>query len=104
MIIAGVAVQEPAPAPLAALLRPMSASSSLLGHFHAAAFGYHPLRKGFVELEPLVKRLFETGGLEGVLHLLADDRPNLGAGDSEFTRGACWIGPLGQFLSAEGKL
>jgi len=103
-IIAGVAVQSPAPAPLAPFVRSIKADSSLLGHFHAAAFGYHPLRKGYVELETLVKRLFETGGLQGVLHLLADDRPAMGSGESEFTRGACWIGPLGRFLSAEENL
>jgi anti-anti-sigma factor len=98
-IVAGVASQMPVPASLAPLLRPIAADSCLLGHFHAAAFGYHPLRKGYVELEPLVRRLFETGGLQGVLHLLADDRPGMGAGESEFTRGACWIGPIGRFLS-----
>jgi len=103
-IIAGVAAQTPAPAVLAPLLRPINADPCLVGHFHAAAFGYHPLRKGYVELEALVKRLFETGGLQGVLHLLADDRPGMGAGESEFTRGACWIGPLGRFLSAEESL
>lgn len=104
VLIAGVAVNQPAPAPLAELLRPMNADASLLGHFHAAAFGYHPLRKGYVEMEPLVKRLFEAGGLQGVLHLLSDDRANMGAGDSELTRGACWIGPLGQYLSGEENL
>ena len=103
-VVTGVATQSPAPAALAPLLRPVNADSRLLGHFHAAAFGYHPLRKGFVELEPLVKRLFEGGGIQGILHLLADDRPGASAGESEFTRGACWIGPLGRFLSAEETL
>ncbi len=103
-VIAGIATQIPAPAALAPLLRPMHADSHLLGHFHAAAFGYHPLRKGYVELDPLVKRLFETGGLQGVLHLLADDRPGVGAGESEFTRGACWVGPLGRYLTAKEAL
>lgn len=103
-IIAGVAVHPPAPTTLAPLLRPINADPCLLGHFHAAAFGYHPLRKGYVDLDSLVKRLFETGGLQGVLHLLADDRPSVGGGESEFTRGACWIGPLGRFLSAEENL
>jgi len=104
VIIAGVAARSPVPASLASLLRPVGSDPSLLGHFHAAAFGYHPLRKGFVELEPIVKRLFETGGLQGVIHLLTDDRPGVGAGESEFTRGACWIGPLGRFPAAEEVL
>jgi len=104
VIISGVAAQAPVPPPLAALLRPITPGSTMLGHFHAAAFGYHPLRKGYVELEPLVKRLFETGGLQAVLHLLSDDRAGSGAGDSELTRGACWIGPIGRFLTAEEDL
>jgi anti-anti-sigma factor len=103
-VIAGVAAQPPAPATLAPLLRPMIADPCLLGHFHAAAFGYRPLRKGYVELEPLVKRQFESGGLQGVLHLLTDDRAGAGTGESEFTRGACWIGSLGRFLSSEETL
>ncbi len=103
-VVAGVAAQSPAPAMLAPLLRPINGDPSLMGHFHAAAFGYHPLRKGYVELDALVKRLFETGGLQGVLHLLVDDRPGMGGGESEFTRGACWVGPLGRFLSAEENL
>ncbi len=103
-VIAGVASKAPAPAALASLLRPVNAEPCLLGHFHAAAFGYHPLRKGYVELDTLVKRLFETGGLQGVLHLLADDRQGVGAGESEFTRGACWIGPLERYLSVEETL
>lgn len=103
-IIAGVAVRSPSPPALAALLRPVKTDSDLLGHFHAAAFGYHPLRKGYVELEGAVKRLFDSGGLQGVLHLLADDRPGAGAGESEFTRGACWVGPLERVLSPEESL
>jgi anti-anti-sigma factor len=100
-IVAGVAAKVPVPESLISLLRPITADSCLLGHFHAAAFGYHPLRKGHVEMDTLVRRLFETGGLQGVLHLLSDDRPGIGAGQSEFTRGACWVGPLGRFLTGE---
>ena len=103
-VIVGVAARSPAPAALVPLLRTVNVDPCLLGHFHGAAFGYHPLRKGYVELEPLVKWLFETGGLQGVLHLLTDDRPGVGAGESEFTRGACWIAPLERFLSAEEAL
>ncbi len=102
-VVAGVAAHPPVAEVLASVLRPMNLDS-LLGHFHAAAFGYHPLRKGYVELAPLVNRLFESGGLQGVVHLLADNRPGAGAGESEFTRGACWIAPLGRFLCTEESL
>ena len=103
-IIAGVVMHSTAPADQTPFLRPLSSDPAQLGHFHAAAFGYHPLRKGYAEMEPLVKQLFETGGLQGVLHMLADNRAGIGAGESEFTRGACWIGSIGRFLAAEENL
>jgi anti-anti-sigma factor len=76
------------------LLRPLSKNSDLRGHFHAAAFSYRPVKKGSVELKATVSTLFENTSLQGVLHLLADDREIEGAGESEFVRGACWISPI----------
>ena len=32
--------------------------------------------------------------LQAVLHLLHDDREITGGGESEFVRGACWVGPI----------
>ena len=65
-----------------------------MGHFHAAAFRFRPLRKGIIDLGETVAKLFEPEQLLGVLHLLNDDRGVSGAGESEFVTGACWIGPL----------
>jgi len=79
---------------LSALLRPLRAGGALAGHFHAAAFSYRPLQKGEIELVPTVSTLFEAETLEGVLHLLSDDRAISGAGQSEFVRGACWMAPI----------
>lgn len=72
-------------------LRPQG--ENILGHFHAAAFPYRPLRKGRIALSETVTSLFETQGLQTVLHLISDPREPGGAGESEFTRGACWIAP-----------
>jgi len=99
-LVAGVAAQE-APAGIAAQMRPLGA---VFGHFHAAAFGYHPLQKGRIDLRPTVARLFDTGGLKAVLHLLNDDRGPTGAGESELLRGACWISPITRVLSPEETL
>jgi hypothetical protein len=33
--------------------------------------------------------------LQGILHLLNDDREILGVGQSELTRGVCWLGRIG---------
>jgi len=45
-------------------------------------------------MKTTVSTLFEAETLQGVLHLLNDDREITGAGQSEFVRGACWIGPI----------
>jgi anti-anti-sigma factor len=73
-------------------LRPLA--GGLLAHAHAAVFPYRPIRKGGIPLEETVRGLFESGGMQTVLHLLNDNREPDGAGDSEFTRGACWVAPI----------
>jgi anti-anti-sigma factor len=98
-VIAGIASDSPPPE-ISHLLRPMTPDGAMMGHFHAAAFGYHPLQKGRIDLATTVSKLFDTGGLQGVLHLLCDDRPASGAGESEFLRGACWFGPIDRFVTA----
>ena len=81
------------------LVRPLAKNCDLAGHFHAASFSYHPLKKGETNLKEAARRLFEVENLEGVLHLLNDERES-GAGQSEFFRGACWIGSIAK-ISAE---
>ena len=46
--------------------------------------------------------LFESAVLQGVLHLLGDDREPSGVGQSEFVRGACWLGPIA-VIEREGR-
>jgi anti-anti-sigma factor len=75
-------------------LRPLNGDREVLGHFHAAAFPFHSFKKGRLELKETVRTLFDGGGLLGVLHLVNDDREIVGIGQSEFTRGACWLGPI----------
>jgi len=36
-----------------------------------------------------------------VLHLLRDDRPTIGAGESELFGGACWLGPIESAIAME---
>ncbi len=92
-MVVGVALGAEQPA-LSSLLRPLGAAAWPAGHFHAAAFSYRPLPKGRIELTPTVTMLFTAETLQGVLHLLNDDRPTVGAGQSEFVRGACWVAPI----------
>jgi anti-anti-sigma factor len=78
--------------PLSSMLRPLGPAAGPEGHFHAAAFSYRPLKKGSIDLKSTVTTLFETETLQGVLHLLSDRREAAGPQQSEFVRGACWIG------------
>jgi anti-anti-sigma factor len=92
-VVVGVAVRSDQPA-LRPLLRPLGNTAWPTGHFHAAAFSYRPLPKAQIELTPTVTTLFTVETLQGVLHLLNDDRATVGAGQSEFVRGACWAAPI----------
>jgi anti-anti-sigma factor len=92
-LVAGVAQRRGGPLS-AHHVRPLDAAGEIEGHFHAAAFPFHPFKKGRLELKDTVRTLFEAGGPLGLLHLLHDDREIVGVGQSEFTRGACWVAPL----------
>jgi anti-anti-sigma factor len=83
---------------LTPLVRPLGKEQWPAGHFHAAAFTYRPLQKGALDMKTTVSTLFEAETLQGVLHLLNDDREIIGAGQSEFVRGACWIGPITEIV------
>jgi anti-anti-sigma factor len=97
-LVAGVVARTQRPE-LAAWLRPLRKEGGALGHFHAAAFSYRPLQKGAIDLVSTVTGLFEGESLQGVLHLLADDRELVGVGESELIRGACWIAPIGEIVA-----
>jgi len=73
-------------------LRPIG--HNVAGHVHAAAFRFRPVRKGVIDLAETVSALFQPEQVMGVLHLLTDDRGAGAVGESEFVRGACWVGPI----------
>ncbi len=100
-LVVGIAAQGDAGA-LGSALRPLGSKPDLVGHFHAAAFTYRPVQKGEIDLKDTVRSLFENQSLQGVLHLLGDDRSIRGAGESEFVRGAFWVGPISE-ISTEGN-
>jgi anti-anti-sigma factor len=103
VLIVGIAAVGPVKkaSPLSPLLRPMEPTGELSGHFHAAVFPYRPLKKRVLPLGPSVSEVFESGSIEDVLHLLRDDRPTSGAGESELFGGACWMGPIESPIAVE---
>lgn len=66
----------------------------LNAHFHTAIFGFRPAQRDNPDLGKAIDELLEGSSLMGLLHLLDDDRPHNGIGESMFTRGACWIGSI----------
>lgn len=83
------------------LLRPVDPGGNLRGHFHAAIFPYRPLKKRTLDLRASVRTLFESGAIQDVLHLLCDDRPVFGVGESALLGGACWISPIQHVVTEE---
>jgi hypothetical protein len=79
-------------------VRPLKKEPRLWGHLHAAAFSYQPLPRGEVELRAAVTSLFEQQTLQGILHLLADQREGVGLGESQLVRGGCWFSPIGDVI------
>jgi anti-anti-sigma factor len=63
------------------------------GHLHAVVFPHRPLKRSTTDLAGVVADLAASEP-QAVMHLMADDRPVLGSGTSEFVRGRCWFAPL----------
>jgi anti-anti-sigma factor len=99
--LVGGIVSRPVEGPLHEFVRPLAMDNALVGHLHAAVFRYRPLRKGALDLAATVAGLFEDGAPLAILHLLNDDRPIVGGGESLLVRGACWIVPI-ERITSEG--
>lgn len=101
VLLAGVAVRGSAGV-LAPVIRPfpnsLSSGLPLAAHLHAAAFSYRPVQRGQIDLKASIKMLFERQTLEGILHLLSDERAISGGGQSKLVRGACWIAPISNIM------
>jgi anti-anti-sigma factor len=92
-VVVGVAARD-VPGELAPFLRPLDREGVERGHFHAATLSYRPIGKGRLDVDETVSVIFENERLETLLHLLSDDRSIEGVGESELTRGACWVVPI----------
>ncbi|MBP6978117.1 MAG: STAS domain-containing protein [Bacteroidales bacterium] len=75
-------------------VRPLKTSSPFWGHFHTAVFSYHPLKKQWDKPQEVIQQLFGEHQFETILHLVNDERPHAGIGESEFLAGTLWIGEI----------
>ncbi len=89
--VVGVASASPSEA-ARPFLRPVS--DGLQGHFHAAVTAFRSLQQGKISIADVLAKAFRPRSVLSVVHLLRDNRPIEGAGESEFLRGAIWLFPL----------
>ena len=75
-------------------VRPIRPKSPIHAHMHGAVFGYRPVQRGGLPFDGTVSKLVATSNPKALLHLMADCRQYEGVGETELSRGACWIGPL----------
>lgn len=97
-LLVGVVSRNPGDA--SAFLRPLHKGSPLHAHIHAAVFPYRPVQRGELPFAGVVAGLLTASSPSALLHLMPDSRPFEGVGESEFSRGACWIGPIASFTHA----
>ncbi len=79
---------------IAQYLVPTPSRPEILAHVHALAMPYRSLPQGVLDLEHSVRSVFEDTTPLNLMHLVEDDRPVVGLGQSAFIRGACWCAPL----------
>jgi anti-sigma B factor antagonist/stage II sporulation protein AA (anti-sigma F factor antagonist) len=78
----------------APFLRPVSDEHQ--GHFHAVVTAFRSLPRGKLPVGEIVSTWLQPRSLVSVVHLLRDERPIEGAGESEFQRGVCWLFPIAE--------
>jgi hypothetical protein len=76
------------------LLKPMPSHPDLAGHMHAAVFPYQPMPNGKIDIKQQTDKFFAGYPPLALMHLIDDDRPVQGLGESSFIRGACWFAPI----------
>jgi anti-anti-sigma factor len=75
-------------------LPPLPTLPGVRAHTHAAVLPFRPLKAGEMDVAQTVQMFFASAEPLDLLHLITDDRPVMGLGESAFVRGACWFAPL----------
>lgn len=95
-LVVGVATRQPE-GEFAAFFRPLRQDSPIAAHIHAAVFPYRPVQRGELPFAGTIAGLLAASSPRALLHLMADSRPFEGVGETELSRGACWLAPIASF-------
>jgi len=96
-VATGIISRDPAPE-LQPFLRKRNGVSE---HIHAMTFPFQPIIKGKISCRDTIDSLFSAASPLGLFHLLNDDRPIRGRGESGFVKGAVWISPVQEAAASE---
>ena len=92
-LLVSFAARHPEPG-LAPYLTPLPSQPGLFAHTHAVVLPFRPLPEGSIDLEEQVRMFYDNMEPLDLLHLIEDNRPAVGLGQSAFLRGACWCAPF----------
>ncbi len=75
------------------LLKPLASNPEISIHAHGVVFPYQALQNGKLDLNHQISKFFNGPPPKGLMHLIEDNRPAIGLGESLFIRGALWFAP-----------
>ena len=90
-LIFGVAARNNTDEPL---LKALPSLEGISAHMHAVVFPFQPLQNGKIDLQQQIAKLFNGPPPKALLHLIDDNRPLQGLGESSLVRGALWCAPV----------
>ena len=76
------------------LLKVLPSNPAIALHAHAVIFPYQPIPNGKIDLYTQVDKLFGGPPPRGIMHLVDDNRPVSGLGETTLIRGALWCSPI----------
>lgn len=76
------------------LLKDLPSLPGVSAHMHAAVFPFRPLQNGKIDLHQQIEKLFNGPPPKALMHLVCDNRPVQGLGESSLLRGALWCAPV----------
>ncbi|MHB1461524.1 MAG: STAS domain-containing protein [Armatimonadota bacterium] len=80
--------------PIAKYLSNTPSKPDIYAHAHAVVLPFSALPQGMLDMDASISTAYQNSDPIALLHLIEDDRPAIGLGQSSFIQGACWCAPI----------